>query len=168
MDIVLVNNDNEIMGLKEKFLAHKIPVPLHRAISIVIFNPDKTKMLITKRAKTKPTWPGIWSNAVCSHPKDGETHADAADRRLMEELGFKTPLTEAFRFIYSAEMDNKIWGENEYDAVFTGNYEGQILPNPEETSDYKWINVSDLKTEIKSSPKKYTPWFGIILNKLKK
>ena len=110
-NVILVDKNDEVLGLKEKFATHKIPVPLHRAISIVIFNIDKSKMLITKRAKTKPTWPDFWSNAVCSHPKSGETHADAANRRLFEELGFKTPLTESFRFIYAAEMDNKIWGE---------------------------------------------------------
>ncbi len=164
--VVLVDkNDNEI-GLKEKFAAHKIPVPLHRAISIVIFNKNKTEMLITKRARSKPTWPLFWSNAVCTHPYPGESYQEAADRRIFEELGFKTKLKEVLRFTYKAEMNNKIWGEHEYDVVFEGVYEGKINPNPDEVEGYEWIKLFDLKKDLTKNPNKYTPWFKLILNKL--
>jgi isopentenyl-diphosphate delta-isomerase len=148
--------------LKEKFAAHKIPVPLHRAISIVIFNKDKTEMLITKRAKTKPTWPYFWTNAVCSHPYPEEAYQKAAERRLYEELGIKTPLKEVFNFTYSAKMNNKIWGEHELDHVFVGKYEGKIAPDPREAAGYEWVKIVDLKRDIKKNQKKYTPWFKII------
>jgi isopentenyl-diphosphate delta-isomerase len=165
-NLVLVDeNDNEL-GLKEKFAVHKIPVPLHRAISIVIYSPGREKMLITKRADTKPTWPLFWSNAVCTHPYDGESYKEAADRRIFEELGFKTPLSEVFHFTYSAEMDNKIWGEHELDYVFVGEYEGEVKPNAEEIADYEWIDVKELEKDMEATPGKYTPWMKIILNKL--
>ncbi len=167
-NVVLVDeNDNEI-GLKEKFAAHKIPVPLHRAISIVIFNKDKTKTLVTKRAECKPTWPHYWSNAVCTNLYPAESYKEAADRRIFEELGFKTPLTEAFVFIYKANMDNGVWGEHELDHVFTGVYEGKVNPNPDEVEDYKWIKLTALKKDISENPDIYSPWFKIILTKLKK
>lgn len=164
--IVLVNKKDEVIGLKEKFEVHKIPVTLHRAISIVIFNKNKTEMLITKRVKTKPTWPSIWSNAVCSHPYPDESYQKAAERRLYEELGFKTPLKEDFHFIYQSKMANKVWGENELDHTFVGRYEGRINPNPSEVDGYEWIKISDLRKDIKKNPKKYTPWFKIIMEKL--
>jgi len=164
--LVLVDKKDKVLGFKEKFATHKIPVPLHRAISIVIFNKDKTEMLITKRAKVKPTWPEFWTNAVCSHPYPAETYQKAAERRIYEELGFKTPLKEVFLFAYEAEMDNKIWGEHELDHVFTGVYEGPVSPNPDEVSDYEWVKIGDLKKDIKNNPNKYSPWFKIILSKL--
>ena len=166
-DVVLVDKNDKFLGLKEKFATHKIPVPLHRAISIVIFNRDKSEMLITRRAKTKPTWGGFWTNAVCTHPYPDESYQKTAERRIYEELGFKTPLKEAFVFDYKAEMDNKIWGECELDHVFTGNYEGQIIPNSDEISDYEWVRVGYLKKDIRENPDKFTPWFKIILEKLK-
>ena len=125
-------------------------------------------MLITKRAIVKPTWPYFWTNAVCSHPYPDETYQKAAERRLFEELGFKTYLQEAFYLIYSAEMDNKIWGEHELDHVFTGIYEGKIMPNPDEVAGYEWIKLTDLKKDIKRNPGKYSPWFKMILTKLGK
>lgn len=167
IEIVLVDKEDRVVGLKEKFAAHKIPVPLHRAISIVIFSPDKKQMLITKRSSKKPTWPLYWSNSVCSHPYPKEIYYQAAQRRLYEELGIKTPLKEVFKFIYKAEMDNKIWGEHEYDAVFVGKYEGPLRPNPDEIIGYEWLDIGKVKKDLAKDPKKYTPWFKILLRKLK-
>ncbi|HKC04690.1 MAG TPA: isopentenyl-diphosphate Delta-isomerase [Patescibacteria group bacterium] len=172
IQIVLVDKNDKMLGLKEKYATHKIPVPLHRAISIVIFNRNKTEMLITKRAKTKPTWGGFWTNAVCSHPYPEETYQQAADRRLYEELGFKTPINEIFKFSYKAEMGKdvatgeKVWGEHELDHVFVGTYEGHISPNPAEVDGYEWILTKDLKKDVREKPGKYSPWFKIILKKL--
>lgn len=166
-DVVLVDKDDKILGLKEKLLAHRVPVPLHRAISVVIFNKDKTKMLITKRAKAKPTWGGFWSNAVCSHPFPNETYKDAAERRVFEELGIKIKLKEGFNFIYSAKMVDEDWGENEIDNVFIGTYEGDVNPDPGEVEEYRWIKLNDLKADVSKNSGKYTPWFIMILKRLK-
>jgi isopentenyl-diphosphate delta-isomerase len=165
--VVLVNKSDKVVGYKEKTAAHKVPVSLHRAISVIIFSRDKEKMLITKRALTKPTWGGLWSNAVCSHPYPGETYQKAAERRLREELGLITSLKELFRFKYKANMDGGVWGECELDHVFTGNYEGAIKPDPDEIDGYEWISIGDLKKDVKKHPQKYTPWFKVILEKLK-
>ena len=166
-NVILVDENDKVLGLKEKFAAHKIPVPLHRAISVVVFNKDKTEMLITKRSAKKPTWPYFWTNAVCSHPYPKETYQKAAERRIKEELGFRTPLKEVFRFIYKAEMDNEIWGEHELDHVFVGTYDGAIFLDPDEAAGYEWISLKDLKKDLKRNSNKYTPWFKIILRKLK-
>ena len=167
IEIVLVDKEDRVVGFKEKFAAHKVPVPLHRAISIVIFNKNKSEMLITKRSIKKPTWPYYWSNAVCSHPYPKETYQKAAERRLYEELGFRTPLREVFKFTYEARMNNGIWGEHEYDVTFVGKYEGQIDPNPNEIAGYEWLKIEELKKDLKYNPKKYTPWLKMILEKIK-
>jgi isopentenyl-diphosphate delta-isomerase len=167
-NIVLVDEKDRVLGLKEKLSAHKIPVPLHRAISIVIFNKDKSKMLITQRAKGKPTWPLFWTNAVCSHPYPDETYQDAAKRRLTEELGISVPLKDVLNFIYSWNMDGSVWGENELDHTFVGEYDGEIDPDPNEVENYEWINISELMKDLKVHPEKYTPWFKIILDKMTK
>lgn len=164
--VVLVDDNDNVIGEKEKFEVHKNPVPLHRAISVVIFDQKREKMLLQKRAKDKPTWPLFWSNATCTHPYPDEGYQDAAQRRLEEEMGFRVPLKEIFRFIYKAEYD-KTWGEHEYDVVFEGIYNGELKPDPKEVADYKWIGLKDLKSDIKLNPSHYTPWFKTILKKLK-
>lgn len=163
--IILVDKKDKILGYKEKLLAHKNPVPLHRAISVVIFSPDKKKMLLQKRSAQKPTWPFFWSNACCTHPTKGESYKNAAERRLKEEMGIRTPLKEIFRFEYSAKYD-QVWGEHELDTVFEGYYEGKIDPDPKEVAEYKWMLVSKLLEDVEKNSKEYTPWFKIILNKI--
>jgi isopentenyl-diphosphate delta-isomerase len=167
IDIILVNEKDKIIGYQDKIKAHKNPVPLHRAISVVIYDNNGKKMLLHKRATSKSTWPLFWTNPCCSHPLKGESYKAAAERRLKEEMGFSTPLKQVFKFIYEAKF-NETWGEYELDTVFIGNYEGEIKPNPEEVDSYKWVEIDKLVSDIKKNSDKYTPWFKIILEKLKK
>ena len=165
-EVVLVDKNDKVVGFKEKFSAHKNPVPLHRAISVIVFSSNKKKMLLQKRSTKKPTWPLFWSNTVCSHPYKDESYADAAARRLVEEMGFSTPLKEIDRFIYKAKMDSGIWGEHELDAVFEGVYDGPVNPDPDEAADFKWMTIKELKKDLAKNPKIYTPWFKEFIKKL--
>lgn len=162
--VILVDEaDNEI-GYEEKYECHKIPVKLHRAFSIFIFN-KKGEMLITKRAGSKYHWGGYWTNACCSHPRPNEPVELAAKRRLEEELGFSCELKYLFKFIYKADFD-KTWGEHELDHVFLGIYDGDIKPNKEELDDFKFVSLEELEKSINEMPNIYTPWFKIALNRV--
>lgn len=164
MQVVLVDENDQALGYKEKLVAHHKPVPLHRAISVIILNPTGTQMLLQQRVANKPTWPLFWSNTCCTHPFKDEGYMVCAKRRLKEEMGFETPLTEKFRFIYQADYD-QVWGEHEYDVVFEGKYDGEVRADPQEAADWKWMLVTDLLKDIRINPDIYTPWFKIILEK---
>lgn len=161
--VILVDkNDNET-GTMEKMEAHEKAL-LHRAFSVFIFN-SKKEMLIHRRALEKYHCGGMWTNACCSHPRPGEATADAAHRRIKEEMGFDTELKEITAFIYKAEFDNGLT-EHEYDHFFVGFYEGEIKPNPEEVCEFKFISMSELLGDVKNNPDKYTPWFKLALPKI--
>ncbi len=53
-------------------------------------------MLIQKRNSDKYHSGGLWANACCSHPRDGETLEEATHRRLLEEVGIDCELKELF------------------------------------------------------------------------
>lgn len=162
-DIILVNEKDEQTGTGEKMEVHYQAL-LHRAFSVFIFN-DKGEMLLQRRALTKYHSGGLWTNACCSHPRPGETAVAGAQRRLMEELGFTVSLTKAFDFIYKASFDNGLT-ENEFDHVFTGEYNGKITANPEEVMDYCYKSMGDIRAELSHSPEKYTAWFFIAFPRL--
>lgn len=164
--IVLVDSQDNVLGYGDKLKCHHNPVPLHRSISVVIFNKDGTEMLIQKRSAHKHTWPLYWTNICCTDVRPRESYKLAATRRLKEEMGFPVPLKEAFVFIYKAVYDKK-WGEHELDHVFVGKYGGGVKPDPKEVADYKWIGLKELKGDIKLNPDHYSPWFKTILKKLK-
>lgn len=164
--VVLVNEQNEVLGTMPKMEAHEKGI-LHRAISILIFN-SKGEMLIQQRAKTKYHWPLIWSNAVCSHPRENESFQAAAERRLGEELNIKCSLKEVYRFIYKAKDEQTGLIEHEYDVVYEGEYNGEVPFQKEEVESIQWIALAELFKDIEKQPNKYSFWFKEILKQLYK
>ena len=163
MDVILVDEHDVQTGTMEKMEVHQKAL-LHRAFSIFIFN-EKGEMLLHKRAEKKYHSGGLWTNACCSHPQPGEETLAAAQMRLQEEMGFNTELKKAFDFIYKAPFDNGLT-EHEFDHVFIGTYDGDIVPNTEEVSDYCFKPVAEIKNLIQSHPQKYTEWFKIAFPKM--
>lgn len=164
MVTIVDENDNEI-GEEEKIKAHR-DGKLHRAFSIFVFN-SKGQMLIQKRAKEKYHSGGLWTNTCCSHPRPGEPIEKAAHRRLKEEMGFDCEIKEIFSFTYKIKFDNSLF-ENEYDHAFLGKFDGKPMPNSKEVEDWKFIDLGELKKDIKSNPEKFTYWFKIALDELSK
>lgn len=164
-EVVLVDEEDNKQGTEEKLKAHKNGGKLHRAISIFILN-SKGEMLLQKRAESKYHFPGLWSNAVCSHPRKGETPKEGAERRLEEEFGFTTDLEKLTEFVYKAQDESSGLTEYEYDHTFIGTYNGTPDPNPKEIGDYKWISEQDLRKDVENNPEKYTPWFKKIYKRV--
>jgi len=164
-DIIIVDKNDRPVGESSKEEAHKKGL-LHRCFSIFILN-DNNELLLQKRALTKYHSPGLWTNACCSHPKPGEKTADAAHRRLQEEMGFDCDIKEIFSFVYRAEFENNLI-ENEFDHVFFGHYDGKINPDIAEVDDYKWIDLKTLKKDIQNNPNLYTAWLKICFDKFLK
>jgi isopentenyl-diphosphate Delta-isomerase len=163
-DLVLVDeNDNQI-GLKEKVAAHLGDGDLHRAFSILVFN-SRGETLVTQRSTEKMLWPLFWDSVCASHPYENEGQEEAGERRLTEELGFTCKLENADTFQYK-EKYLDVGSENEICAILLGNYDGEIHPNPEEVADYKWMSVKDVLDDMDKNPDKYTIWFKIELDRL--
>lgn len=159
-----MNEKDEPIGTMEKIEAHRKAV-LHRAFSVFIFN-SKGEMLLQQRALNKYHSAGLWTNACCSHPIPGEATADAAHRRLQEELGFNTSLDKIFEFTYQTAFDNGLI-EHEFDHVFAGVYEQRITPNPEEVHEICYKSLDDIQQSLQTHPQKYTSWFHIAFPKVK-
>ena len=162
--VILVDNEDNEIGMKEKMECHMNPVALHRAISVIILN-SNDQMMITKRAAGKKTWPDFWSNACCSHPRSGEAPEAAAKRRMQEELGFTTGLDLLFKFVYEAKFNSE-WGEHELDHVFLGYYDGEVNVDPKEIEDYKFVDIDELRSDMEKHPEKYTPWFKLMFKRV--
>lgn len=160
--VILVNEKDEAIGLMPKMEAHE-KGKLHRAFSVFVFN-DKGELMLQQRALHKYHSPGLWTNTCCSHQRNGETNLEAANRRLMEEMGFTTPLKEATSFIYKAVFDNGLT-EHEYDHILTGLYNQEPQINPDEVANWKWMEVDDVRIDINTNPGNYTAWFKIIFDK---
>jgi|TARA_B110000037_G_scaffold142260_1_gene160999 isopentenyl-diphosphate delta-isomerase len=163
-NVILVNENDEKIGLMEKIEAHEKAL-LHRAFSVFSFN-KKGQLLLQQRAASKYHSPLLWTNTCCSHQREGESNIEAGKRRLREEMGFVCELKELFVFTYKAPFDNGLT-EHEIDHVMVGYYDENPEINREEAEAYKWMTIEEVKMDINKNPETYTVWFRIIFEKYK-
>nr|WP_315159168.1 isopentenyl-diphosphate Delta-isomerase [uncultured Flavobacterium sp.] len=159
--VILVNELDEPIGLMPKLEAHQ-KARLHRAFSVFILN-DKKEIMLQQRAQHKYHSPLLWTNTCCSHQREGETNVQAGNRRLFEEMGFKTEIKELFHFIYKAPFDNGLT-EHELDHVMLGYYNDAPEINPDEVENWKWMKIEEVKSDMVIHPEIYTVWFKIIFD----
>ena len=161
-EVILVDTNDVHLGTMSKMEAHEKAI-LHRAFSVFILNKEG-QLMLQQRALSKYHSPGLWTNTCCSQQRLGETNIEAGTRRLQEEMGFKTPLKELFSFVYKAPFDNGLT-EYEFDHVILGYYDFEPIINHEEVANWKWMNLEEIITEIKTTPNNYTVWFKIIFDR---
>ena len=163
--VILVDEQDHAIGLMDKMQAHLTP-HLHRAFSIFLFN-AKGELLMQRRAFSKYHSPGLWTNTCCSHPREGETVAEAAARRLMEEMGMRCELQEVYTFIYKAPVGQGLT-EHELDHVLIGRSDATPSINTEEVAGWKYMSLDALGEDIASRPSTYTEWFKITFEELRR
>ncbi|PJB13602.1 MAG: isopentenyl-diphosphate delta-isomerase [Flavobacteriales bacterium CG_4_9_14_3_um_filter_40_17] len=160
--VILVDSNDKQIGLMPKMEAHEKGL-LHRAFSVFILNNESGELMLQQRAFDKYHSPGLWTNTCCSHQREGESNVEAGKRRLIEEMGFETELTDLVSFIYKAPFDNGLT-EHEFDHVLIGYFEESPIINPTEVAAWKWMPIEAIKSDLNKHPEVYTEWFKIIFN----
>jgi isopentenyl-diphosphate delta-isomerase len=160
--VILVDTNDKQIGLMPKMEAHEKGL-LHRAFSVFILN-ESGELMLQQRALDKYHSPGLWTNTCCSHQREGESNVEAGKRRLFEEMGFVTELTDLVSFIYKAPFDNGLT-EHEFDHVLIGYFEENPKINQEEVAAWKWMPIDAVKADLSEHPDIYTEWFKIIFDK---
>ena len=146
----------------EKMEAHRTG-QLHLAVSVFVHD-AAGRLLIQRRAASKYHCPGQWANTACTHPHWGEPPAAAARRRLREEIGFTTDLTERRTIDYRADVGNGLV-EHERVTLYTARLDAEpmIRPNPSEVDATRWVDPAGLAAMLRDEPGTLTPWFRIYL-----
>ncbi|TDB69800.1 isopentenyl-diphosphate Delta-isomerase [Micromonospora sp. KC721] len=166
--VELVDNGGRALGEATVAAAHQAPGRLHRAFSVLLVDPQG-RVLLQQRAEVKSRFPRRWANSCCGHPRPGESLAEAANRRLGEELGTgPVTLTEVGVHLYHAEDPATGRVEFEYDHVLRADVPADLalLPDPDEVSALRWVDPLRLLAEIDADPRPYAPWLGGVVNRL--
>ncbi|MDT8448572.1 MAG: isopentenyl-diphosphate Delta-isomerase [Wenzhouxiangellaceae bacterium] len=156
--ILVDEKDNEI-GYRSKVDCHRGHGTLHRAFSIFLFD-GRGRVLLQQRSARKPLWPLYWSNSCCSHPRRGESMAQATHRRLVEELGVDAELEYLYKFIYQADF-GEVGAEHELCHVYIGRSDGDVTVHPDEIADWKWVEPTEVTRMLDEKPQRCTPWFRL-------
>lgn len=159
--VILLSEAHEVVGEAPRTSVHTQHTPLHLAFSCYVSN-GAGEVLLTRRALTKRTWPGVWTNTCCGHPRPGEDMADAIRRRLVDELGLSVgPLSCVLPdFAYTATDASGIV-ENEVCPVFSTaltHPTPTLSPNPDEVMDWEWVKWDSLVESARLTPFIFSPW----------
>jgi len=155
--IVLVDDDGRSIGTMPKPLVHHGETPLHRAFSAYLFD-DAGRLLITRRAVRKATFPGMWTNTVCGHPGPDEDDAAAIARRAGFELGLGVadlrPALPGYR--YRAEFRGVV--ENEICPVYLGRFTGSPEPEASEVEEWELLDWPAFRRRQETEGDAWSPW----------
>ncbi len=164
--VVLVDEGGTPCGTADKVLVHSAQTPLHLAFSCHVYNADGL-VLVTRRALTKLTWPGVWTNSFCGHPLPGESFDDSIARRASFELGITVDSIELVLpdFRYRA-VDASGIVENEICPVFRVSTTDAVAPNSDEVSEFAWLAPAALRVAVEAAPFAFSPWLGWQLEQL--
>ncbi|MEP6480038.1 MAG: isopentenyl-diphosphate Delta-isomerase [Rhodoglobus sp.] len=165
--VVLVTDAGEPIGSADKSTVHTDQTPLHLAFSCHVYGPDG-RVLVTRRALSKLTWPGVWTNSFCGHPLPGESMADAIARRAMRELGITvseiTVVLPDFRY---RAVDASGIVENELCPVYRAVTHDQVHPSADEVAEFEWVEIDALHDAAIAAPYAFSPWLGWQLEQLR-
>jgi len=166
--VILVDKNDNPIGLEEKVKCHLPNGKLHRAFTALIFDKEG-RLLITRRSLSKMLWPGDWDGTVASHPREKETYVSSAERRMPEEIGISCKFDYLFKFEYHVPYKD-VGSENEICATLLGIVEksSKFRLVKEEIAEIKWITADELIEDLQKNPEIYCPWMLIAIYLLPK
>lgn len=157
--MVLLDEAGAPAGSAPKAEVHHGDTPLHLGFSCYVVDADN-RLLVTQRALTKRTFPGVWSNSFCGHPLPGEPLGAAVHRRALDELGLRLgPVTVVLPdFRYRAEMSGVV--ELEICPVTLARVDTGVPLDPrrEEVAEWRWEPWSEFAATVVAGRHPVSQW----------
>jgi len=161
--LVLVDENDSVVGINEKAKCHQGKGMLHRAFTALLFD-QSGRLVLTRRSSSKMLWPGIWDGTFASHPKSGESYAASAERRMPEEMGASCSMEYLFKFEYHVPY-GETGSENEICGTLLGIVKDDqgFAAVPEEISEVRKATCEQILSGLKDDSLSYCPWMLIAL-----
>lgn len=165
--VVLLDETGHDIGTVPKAQVHHADTPLHLAFSCYVFDADE-RLLLTRRALSKATFPGLWTNTVCGHPARGEDIETAARRRARDEIGLLLGEVRLVLpdFRYVATMDGI--RENEMCPVMVSTPRSEVTVNPDEVESVEWCPWEQFADEVLAGSRQVSLWCRLQVEALRR
>jgi len=159
--VVLLDDDGARIGTARKDQVHSATTPLHLAFSCHVLN-TAGQVLVTRRSLRKSTWPGVWTNSLCGHPRPDEPMDDAVRRHAEHELGLTLREVRVAlpSFRYRA-TDASGTVENELCPVHTAVTDSAPAMDPDEVIEARWCDPGAVGDALRAAPWAFSPWFVV-------
>lgn len=156
--VVLLDEDGREIGTAPKSSVHGTDTALHLAFSCHVYN-SSGELLVTRRALGKTAWPGVWTNSFCGHPKPAEPVLTAVHRRAEYELGITLQdVRLALPLFRYRAVDASGIVEHEICPVYTAVTDDELVLNPLEVVESRWVDPADLGSSLVTTPWAFSPW----------
>lgn len=156
--VVTCDDAGRRTGTVARAEVHTTDTPLHLAFSCYLLD-GQDRLLVTRRALAKRTWPGVWTNSFCGHLRWTETPEQSLVRHAAHELGAEVssiePVLPEFRY---RAVDASGIVENEICPVYVARIVGDVAPNPDEVSEHVWAPADQVRAAVDAAPWAFSPW----------
>jgi isopentenyldiphosphate isomerase len=123
----------------------------YRCVQVFLFN-SKNELMLCRRPDTKKRYASQYAS-VMGHVRKGEGYEEAANREAMEELGINIKLRKVTKF---SVLDG---ASRVFQELYTGGVGEDLHPDKTEISDFKFMGIRELRTEIVTNAARYAPPF---------
>lgn len=165
--VVLVDDQDNILGIQNKLDAHHANTPLHRGVCVFLFDHNK-KLLLQRRSSLKKTWPLFWSNSFCGHPQITETYEQAVHRHSQFELGMHLQtLHHVTDYRYQCTMKGSNIMEHEICPIYLARSDETGTINKAEIEEILRLEWSQAINFLNQNLTNVTPWCIEAFNLLK-
>ena len=156
--VALVDDSGTPTGLAPRASGRGRDTPLRPAFSCYLFRSDG-KVLLTRRSLTRRTWPGVWTNSFCGHPRAGEGMPAAVVRRARRALGvsvhYVTCALPSFRYRATTASGAQ---QNGLCPVYLAWTTTEPCPHPQEVMEMRWVEPEELGRAVAATPWALSPW----------
>jgi isopentenyl-diphosphate delta-isomerase len=165
-EVELLDEQGHAIGVADRASVQGPGASQHLAFSCHVLN-DRGEVLITRRALSKPEWPGVWSNAFCGHPQAAEPLLAAVRRSANYTLGLELEHLElALPLLRYRAVSRSGAVETETCPVYIASTSQQPTVHPAEIMDHAWVDPLDLGRSIRLTPAAFGPWLVLQAERL--
>jgi len=154
--IDVVDEQNHAVGVAQRHDVFRLHANF-RTVHVLVFN-NQNDLLLQRLARSRSRHPGLWGSSVAGYLHAGEKYAEAAQRRLLEELGLSTPLTEV------GVTPMKDEGITKFVGVFTTTADHPRNVAPDQIAEIKFFPLPVIEKTMVSHPNNYTDTFRYVLS----
>lgn len=144
----VVDAKNDVIGAEPRSVMRSQKL-CHRVVYVFVFDRDGA-LHVQERTLNKDIYPGGFDLAAGGVVAEGETYAEAAQRKLAEGLGIHDAALEQHFYFFFHSDECQVWGK-----VYSCRYDGVLMLQEEEVAAVIKLHPHDILND--STARFYTP-----------
>lgn len=161
MKIQIVDDQDKLIGVKERTEVD-YKTDIYRVSALWLTN-SKGQTLLAKRAAVKDKDPGKWGPAVAGTIDEGETYDVNIYKEAEEEIGLTN---EQFKKGQKILVKHPRTYFCQWYFVTLDRDTDSFVMQEDEVDELTWIDIEQMKQELKANPDKYVPAMKQIVSEL--